>query len=102
MDKEKRTKKYMMDVRYKKRRERMAKELKHYCAPYYLMDEKYIGNGMWEIIPKPYIRKTYRSAGCSRYGYFKRHSNRMVRRYSGFIPKGNGYRKIFDYQWEID
>ena len=91
-----------MDINYRNRRARMARELTHYCAPYYLMDEKYIGNGQWEPIEKPYVRKVYRSAGCKRYSYFKKHSNRQVRRYKNRIPNGNGYRKIFDYQWEID
>lgn len=102
MDKEQRTKKYMMDIRHRNRHARLARELTHYRAPYYLMEEKYVGNGRWEIIEKPYVRKTYRSAGSQRYSYFKKHSNRQVRRYKDNIPKGNGYRKIFDYQWEID
>lgn len=33
--------------------------------------------------------------------FFKRASNKAVRRSSAISPKGNGYRKIFDYWWEI-
>ena len=31
----------------------------------------------------------------------KRLSNKQVRKYTGIIPKGNSYRKIFDYWWEL-
>lgn len=38
--------------------------------------------------------------GCER--YYKRHSNRKVRHYTSEIPKGSGYKRIFDYWWTID
>lgn len=102
-DKEKRTKKYMQDQRHKKRLERVAKTFSnHYYAPAYWMDEKYLGNGEYEKIEKPYARKVYKSAGCERYRYYKKHSNRQVRRSKCSLPKGNWYRKIFDYAWEVD
>lgn len=35
--------------------------------------------------------------------FFKRYSNIVVRRYTGDIPiKGSGYKKLFDYCWEMD
>lgn len=34
--------------------------------------------------------------------FFKRVSNKKVRRSSGVPTKGNGYRKVFDYWWTID
>lgn len=34
--------------------------------------------------------------------FFKRVSNKRVRRYKGVLPKGNGYRKVFDYQYTVD
>lgn len=34
--------------------------------------------------------------------FFKRVSNRMVRRSKEVFPKGNGHRKLFDYWWTID
>ena len=33
--------------------------------------------------------------------FLKRLSNKQVRKYAGVIPKGNFYRKIFDYWWEL-
>ena len=34
--------------------------------------------------------------------YYKNAANRAVRRNKGEIPRGNAYRKIYDYAWEID
>lgn len=34
--------------------------------------------------------------------YWKNQSNRKVRRYKSSIPKGNSYRKHFEYQYNID
>ena len=102
-EKEKRIKRYMHDIRHTNRQKNMAKNLsRSYCAPYYLETEKYLGNGKYESVDKPFVKKTYRSAGCARYRFFKKKSNRMVRKFKHRIPNGNGYRKIFDYQWEID
>lgn len=100
-EKERRIKKYMSKLRYKKRCERMARDIKHYQAPYYYEDEKYV-DGKWEKLETPYVRKIYKSAGCQRYKYYKNKANRAVRRYRGFIGKGNHYRKICEYQWEVD
>ena len=34
--------------------------------------------------------------------YYKKHSNKQVRKYLFGISNGNGYRKIFDYWCEVD
>lgn len=39
---------------------------------------------------------------ASNKAFFKRVSNKKVRRNSGIPTKGNGYRKVFDYWWTID
>lgn len=33
--------------------------------------------------------------------YLKQQSNKRVRRYKAEIPKGNSYRKLFEYWWEL-
>lgn len=100
--KEKRTRKYMQDMRHKKRLERVAKSWHGYPGVAIWVEEKYIGNGIYECVTKPYAKKLYVSSNCERYRYYKRHSNRKVRRTKTQIPHGNGYRKIFDYKWAID
>ena len=37
----------------------------------------------------------------SRQQYLKRKANRKVRKYCGLSGKGNRYRKVFDYWWEL-
>lgn len=34
--------------------------------------------------------------------YYKKYSNKQVRKYNKEIKSGNSYRKIFDYWWTID
>ena len=54
-------------------------------------------NGRWEITGK-YIKYCKNS---NRQRFYKKHSNRIVRK-SDVPHKGNGYRKYFDYWWEMD
>lgn len=37
----------------------------------------------------------------SRQQYLKRKANRKARKYCGLSGKGNRYRKVFDYWWEL-
>ena len=37
----------------------------------------------------------------SRQQYLKQRGNRLVRKYCGLSGKGNRYRKVFDYWWEL-
>jgi hypothetical protein len=102
-DKEKRTKKYTADQRHKKRRERMAKsEACRYPAGAVWVDEMQDEDGNWVPRKKPFAMRTNKSRHSTRYSYFKNYSNRAIRRNNNMIPNGNGYRKIFDYQWTVD
>lgn len=38
----------------------------------------------------------------NRQQYLKKQSSRRVRHYPCLPPKGNGYRRVFDYWWELD
>lgn len=100
-DKERRTKKYMADQRYKKKLERQAKEIQSYPGPAYLVDERWNGK---EYMPleKPYIRKIYKSSHADRYRYYKNIGNRKIRREGRVLPKGAAYKKAFDYQYTVD
>ena len=58
--------------------------------------------GHWEggkFVLGSYIKHPQNSSNKA---FFKRVSNKKVRRSSGVPVKGNGYRKIFDYWWTID
>ena len=45
-----------------------------------------------------YIRRRH---GSDTTTYFKRISNRKIRREKGFLYNGNAYRKVFDYWWNV-
>jgi hypothetical protein len=55
-------------------------------------------HGDWEN-PNGWL--TLKSYGCNRVRFYKKYSNRKVRRYKGEIGNGNHYRKIFDYWWTL-
>lgn len=65
------------------------------CGPY--------AKGHWEddkYVLSSCIRHQQNSANKR---FFKRVSNKKVRRRVNIMmPKGNGYRRIFDYKWTID
>ncbi len=55
----------------------------------------------------PFLYSVYdsdKSRYCRHYfgcRYLKNLSNRRVRRYRGEIPGHNGYRKVYEYWWQI-
>lgn len=50
-----------------------------------------------------YYKRYYRGHhNGSRYQFYKKYANRVVRRYKGEIHKGNDYKKFFDYWWIVD
>lgn len=55
-------------------------------------------NGVWQETGK-YIKYPRSS---ERQQYLKRLSSHRVRRYDHLPPKGNHYRRVFDYWWELD
>lgn len=58
--------------------------------------------GRWdgdEYVLGSYIKRPKSSANKV---FFKRVSNKKVRRSKEILPKGNGYRRLFDYRWTID
>lgn len=69
--KEKRIYRYMKTQRHKKKIERRAKNWRGYTAVAIWVDEKYIGNGKYENVKKPYAKKIYLSSNCDRYKYYK-------------------------------
>ena len=103
MDKEQRTQKYMQDQRHKKRLERMAKiECHRYPEGVVWVEERYVGNGEYEKVKKPFAIKTNKSKHATRYRYFKNYSNRVIRRNNRVVPRGGSYKKEFDYKWTVD
>lgn len=45
-----------------------------------------------------YLKRWYRG---SRSSWLKRMSNKQLRRYKGEVPNRGGYKKVYDYWWEL-
>lgn len=93
----------------KKRRNRLERHLRHqkrlkdlskYCYEFYYVDKTYVRGKGFIDNPKPYYKRFY--WGENRKRFYKKQSNKAVRRYKGEISKGNGYRKLYEYKWIID
>lgn len=102
--KQKRKNKRERDQKYKNHLKFLVKNVQYYPSPVIYTDEIYIKGEGWVNNPKPYYKRCYRdNHKRGRCKYYKKYSNRCVRRYKGEIhSKGNQYRKIFDYWWTVD
>lgn len=91
------------DLKHKQQLKFLAKYVDYYPAPVIYTKEIWINGYGFIDNPKPYYKKLYRdNHKGGRYKYYKKYSNRQVRRYKGELHgKGNQYRKIFDYWWEV-
>lgn len=100
--KQKRENKREWDLKHKNHVEYLAQICPCYPPPAIPIDE----NGGWNFddpIGTVYYKKTYRgNHKGNRYSYYKKYSNRKVRRYNGEIHNGSNYKKIFDYWWTVD
>lgn len=98
--KQKRRNKRERDQKYKNKLRRLSG---HTSSPHTYIeytDTIYIrGQGDFEN-PKPYYKKLYYGENCKK--SYKKIASQQVRRYRDEIHKGNMYRKIFDYKWNVD
>ena len=86
------------DLKYKRHLESLAKQKKGYYTPVAYLDKVWVdGYGLVEN-PKPYYKRYYRGK-CSK--YFKRYSNKKIRRYKGEIGNGFQCHRLFDFWWEL-
>lgn len=102
--KKKRRNKRERDLKHKRHLKALYENNQYYPSPVTYTDEIYVKGEGWVDNPKPYYKRCYRdNHKGGRYRYYKKYSNRCVRRYKKEIHcKGNQYRKIFDYWWTVD
>ena len=87
---------YEREKHYKDREKRMAIDLWNtYLAPSGIDKDEYYTNDPNEIV---YVKRLYRG---SRSKFLKRRSNKKVRRYQREFPNHGGYRRVFDFWWEL-
>ena len=103
--------KYERKQKYKRKLKRLAEECDGYIGgAYYVLtrekwdawDPKVTSYYVYAKENYKYIRRYYRSnhtPGSA--GFLKRIASRKFRRYKGIIPNGGGYKKTFDYWWEL-
>ena len=100
--KKKRRNKRERDLKYKNHVKYLAKNYPYYPPPAIPVDE----DGCWNFddpIGTVYYRRTYKgNHKRNRYKYYKKYSNRKVRRYKGEIHRGGSYKKVFNYWWTVD
>lgn len=93
--------KYKRDVIYKRHIKHIARSMlnkrKKYWYSVYLADHD--GNYVDNLDDFVYTRREYRG---SRSKYLKRLSNRKLRRFAGEVGGRGGYRRLFDFWWELD
>ena len=99
--KQKRSNRRDRDLKHKKYVKYLAKTYPCYPPPAMPVDEY----GRWNFndpIGTVFYRRTYRgNHKGNRYTYYKKYSNKKVRRYKGGIHSGGNYKKIFDYWYTV-
>lgn len=89
--------------RYEIGKYKLQQMSKLYHGAYFIEKEFKKVNGKYEDVSlkKPYYKRFYRSKQ-TRYSYFKKYSNKIIRQYKGEIPNGNYCKRIYDYWWNVD
>ena len=102
--KQKRRNKRERDQKHKNHLKFLAENIQYYPSPVIYNNEIWIRGQGYVENPKPYYKRCYRgNHKGNRYSLYKKYANRCIRRYKGEIHnKGNQYRKIFDYWWNVD
>lgn len=80
----------------KKITQQKLRNLKGICCWYV------VGEAKEGYLYRCYVSKRSKRSSISRAKFYKRLSNHMVRHNQDFKLKGNNYRKVFDYWWEVD
>lgn len=92
--------KYEQKMRYKRKLKRLAEMDGRYPAPAYPVGDFNWLEDRWENIK--FYKRSYRSNHSPGYsGYLKKLASRKFRRYNKELPNGCGYKKTFDYWWEL-
>ena len=88
---------YKRDVKYKERMKKFAKLCKErWYSPVYPVNSD--GHYVDDMDDMAYIKRVWRG---NRSRYLKQQSNKKLRQYKGEIPDGGGYKKVFDFWWEL-
>ncbi|MDE7425739.1 MAG: hypothetical protein K2N51_18930 [Lachnospiraceae bacterium] len=98
--KQKRRNKRERDLKYKKHLKFLAENVQSCLSPAMYTNRIFI-NGQFVKNPKPYYKRLYRGRGKGASWYYKKLSNKKIRRYKGDILKGNYCHKLYDFWWQL-
>lgn len=100
--KPKQSNKHDRDKKYKRHLKFLAENISYYPSPAFPVaaNGNYVDNSESHLFA--YYKRRYQSNGKkSSANFFKKESNRKIRRYKGKIPNGRWCHKLFDFWWEI-
>jgi len=92
-------KKRERDKKYKEHLKRINEINDGFIPP--VIKKDYIYNrqtGQYMEVNKPYYKRIYRKKTSS---YYKKQSNKAIRKYRGMISKNGGYKRIYDFWCEL-
>lgn len=99
--KRKRRNKKERDLKHKRHLERLWDAKKNVWFPPVLYVDCVWENHEMKDRDKPYYKRLTPNHGGKYQRFYKKVSNKKVRRYKGEISKGSNYKKVFDYWWTI-
>lgn len=94
--------KHEHDKKYKRHMKFLAENISHYPSPAFPVSANgdYVNDDERHLFA--YYKRCYQSQGKrSRVNFFKKISNRKIRRYKQKIPNGRWCHKLYDFWWEI-
>lgn len=100
--KQRRRNKRNRDSKYKNHIKFLSQTIQYYPSP--AMPVNKYGNWNFEDpVGTVYYHRIYKgNHKRNRYKFYKKYSNRIVRRYKGEISNGCAYKKIYDFWYEVD
>lgn len=102
--KKKRRNKRERDSAYKAHLKRLHETCNGYPSPVWYKTKGWVPGYGYVELSTPYYKRIYRGGGNKRgtpSDFFKKFSNRQVRRYNGELHNGGAYKKVFDYWWNV-
>ena len=92
--KQKRRNKRERDLKYKNHLKKLHKDNLRYPDPVSYIEEKRTKDNELIKLSKPYYKRNYRGKSSK---YFKKKSNRKIRRFKGELHNGNQCHRLYDF-----
>lgn len=109
VNKKRKSNRYERKIKYKQKLKRIADSSTRYPAGAYYVSRESFAKAptgahykRWVREHYIYVKRQYRTNHVPGHsGYLKKYASKRFRRYKGELPNGCGYKKTFDYWWEL-